>query len=403
MLVKTADPEDYAGIYDIIDKAFRQPRIERTMIDITMREDPGFRRGDLRIVEVDGKIVSMMMIIRRPLRIGSAIVNGAIVGPVATLPDYERRGYCSAVMRDAIRYMKAEGFDMTILWGHPWLYPHYGYSPAMLNTELVIKPRQDSSLEKDRCEFRPFEEADLEQITRIYNSNTATRTCAEVRSPKLWEWKPRGSAKLEVLADCKGEVVGYYCLGTDWGHPAALEVGALNDEVCEAIFNRLLETVVEKSLTELRCLVHPDHPFAHFAFWRGGEIRIRSGGGAGMARVLNLVSLLTKMEEEFERRLRYSELHDLNATLRISSEEESAILSIDHGQVSVSTEGIDVDHQLTIPLLCLNPLITGYKGIRELVKDPHIKVGGGERALRLIEVLFPTGYPGGGVLPLVWE
>lgn len=404
MMVGPADSEEYAEIYDMVYKAFKQSKLENTIIRVTTSEDSHFRKGDLRVVKVDGKIVSMMMLIRRPLRVGTAIVNGAIVAPVATHPEYQRKGYCSAVMRDAIEYMKAQGFDITILWGEPWLYPHYGYSPAMVKTEIVIKPKQRDSSEKGSYEFRSFTEADLEQITQIYHSNTATRTCAEVRSATMWEWKPGGSeAKLEALIDKKGEVIGYLALGTDWGRPCAHEIGVLNDEACGVIFNRLLEIAKRKSLKEFYCIIHPDHPFARFAFWHDGEIRIRSGGGAGMARLLNLVTFLTKMEREFERRLRYSEFYDRECTLKILSEEEFAVLDINHGRISIITDDVKSDYQLDIPLSCLNSLITGYKGIGELVKNPNVKVRGGKWAVRLIDVLFPIGLPYGGLLPLVWE
>ncbi len=405
MFVGAANPEEYAEIYDMVCKAFKQSKLENAIVKVTTTEDTNFRKGDLRIVKVDGKIVSMMMLIRRPLRIGTTIVNGAIVAPVATHPDYQRKGYCSAVMRNAIQYMKTQGFDITILWGNPWLYPHYGYSPAMMKTEIVIKPKQRGSSEKRSYEFRSFTKADLEQITQIYHSNTAARTCAEIRSARMWEWKPGGSeAKLEVLIDKKGKVIGYLALGTDWGRPCAHEIGVLNDEeACEVIFNYILEIAKSKSLKEFYCIVHPDHPFARFAFWHDGEIRIRSGSGAGMARLLNLVPLLTKMEKEFERRLHYSEFYDQECTLKILSEEGLAVLNINNGQVSVSADNVKSDYQLDIPLSCLNPLITGYKGISELVKNPNVKVRGGKLALRLINILFPTGFPYGGDIPLFWE
>lgn len=404
MIVRAARPEGYAEICDMVDKAFKQSKLERTIIKVTTGEDPNFQKGDLRVVEVDGKIVSMMMLIRRPLRIGTAIVKGAIVAPVATHPDYQKKSYCSAVMRNAIQYMKAQGFDVIILWGVPWLYPHYGYSPSMVKTELIIKPGKSGLAANVPCESRFFTETDLEQMTYIYHSNTATRTCAEIRSPTMWQWKPGGpEVKLEVVTDEKGGVVGYWVLGTDWGHPCAHEIGVLNDEACEVIFNSLLETMKQKGLEEFHCVIHPDHPFARFAFWHGGEIRIRSGGGSGMARVLNLGSILTKMEREFERRLCYSEFHDLECNLKISSDEGFAVLEINHGRVSVSRDSVKGDHQLNIPLACLNPLITGYKDIKELIKDPQVNVRDGRRALRLIEVLFPTDFPFGGCPPLVWE
>ncbi len=404
MVDGAAVPENYGEVYEVVDRAFKKARLEKSMIRIIVNEDPKFQKGDLRVAKADGKIVSMMMIVRRPLRIGTAIVNGAIVAPVATHPDYQKKGYCSAVMRDAVRYMEAQGFDLTILWGIPWLYPHYGYSPAMVKTEIVITAKQADLLKKQPYEFKSLTEADLEQITRIYHKNTATRTCAELRSPTMWEWKPEGSeAKLEVIADEKGRVIGYVALGTDWGRPCAHEIGVSNEEASGAVFNHLLEIIKSKGLKEFYCIIHPDHPFARFAFWRNSEMRIQSGGGAGMARVLNPVSLLTKMEQEFERRLNHSELQSLGCTLKISSEEGVATLDIDHGRVSATADNSKTDYGLDISLSSLNPLITGYKNIEELLKNAGVMVKGGKPAVRLIQVLFPSRFPYGGLLPLVWE
>jgi len=405
MIVRAAEPEEYPEICDMLSKAFKQSKIESTIIKVITSEDPNFHKGDLRVVEAEGKIVSMMMLMRRLLRIGTAVVNGAMVVPVATHPDHLGKGYCSAVMRNAIQYMGTQDLDITILWGIPWLYPHYGYSPAMMKTELVVKPTQSSSAENLPYERRSFAEADLEKMTYIYHTNTATRTCAEIRSQEMWDWKPGcPEANLEVFTDKDDEVIGYRALGTDWGsRPCAHEIGVSNDESCKVIFNSLLETAKQKELKEFYCIAHPDHPFARFVFWHDGEIRINRGGGAGMARVMNLLSLLTKMEKEFKRRLHYSELHEVECTLKISSDDESAVIIIDHGRVSITTENIKGDCELDIPLSCLNPLITGYKDIKELAKNPLVKVSGGREAIRLIEVLFPAGFPNGGNPPLVWE
>ena len=122
-----------------------------------------------------------------------------------------------------------------------------------------------------------------------------------------------------------------------------------------------------------------------------------------MVRILNLISLLFKMEKEFERRLNYSEFQDRQCSLKISSEEESASLDINRGRVSVIAENLKSEYQLDIPLSSLNPLVTGYKDISELVKNSNVKVRGGKSAVRLIQILFPNGLPYGGFLPLVWE
>lgn len=387
----------------MVDVAFKQSRIERPIIKVTTSEDLNFLKGDLRVVEVDGKIVSMMMLTRRPLRIGTAIVNGAIVGPVATHPDYQKKGYCSIVMRNAVQYMKTQGFDLTILWGIPRLYPRYGYSPSMMKTEIIVKPVDNGSAENASHEFRSFTEADLEQMTQIYHNNTATWTCSEIRSPKMLDWKSGGpKVELDVLTR-KSRVIGYWALGTDWyGRPCVHEIGVSNPEACESIFRILQETAKKKGVKELHCTTHPDHPFYRFAFRHGCDISIHSGE-AGMARVLNLVSLLTKMKNELERRVRFSEFHDSECNLQISSEEENAFLNFDQGRISIRAERTRCDYQLDVPLAGLNPLVTGFKDIRELVESPKVNVKGGKEGSRLIEVLFPRGFPFGGFPPLYWE
>jgi len=404
MIVKAADPEEYEAISEMVERANNHSTLESTIIKATTREDPAFQKGDLRVVKVDGTIMGTAMLIRRPIRIGTALVKGALVAPVATHPDHQRKGYCSAVMKNLIQYMQTQGLELSLLWGIPWLYPRYGYSPAMVKTELVIKPQQSASVETGPYESRPFKEADVPQITHIYHQNTATRTCAEVRAPTMWTWKPRSSTvTLEVVINTEGDVRGYFALGTDWGRPCAHEIGVQDEEACRDIWNRLLDTAQKKKLKEFVCLLHPSHPFTRFALHQNGEIRIRSEGGAGMARVLNLGPLLTTMEKEWTRRLSASALHGIECTLTIASGGQSAVFDITHGQVSVRETGTESDYQLDTPLECLNPLITGYKTISEIATNPQVNVKGGKRAMHLLDVLFPTRLPFGGHLPLFWE
>ncbi len=402
MIVRAAQPEEYRDVSALVDAAFKSP-LERRIMQVTVSMDPRFQSGDLRVVSVDGHVVSMMLLLRRPLRVGCAVVRGAIVAPVATHPDHQGKGYCSAVMRDAVAYMKTQEVDLTILWGVPWLYPRYGYSPAMVRTELVVKPTQPPVAATGACSVRPLVELDVEAVTQIYHTNTAIQTCAEVRSPAPWEWRPSGTTVVqEVVTEGAGTVVGYWSLGTDWGRACAHEVGVATPEACGVVFNRLLAAAKAKGVTEFPCLLHPNHPFTRFAFHHGGEVRIRSGGGAGMARVINLRSLLAAMSTEFEQRLRHSELHDFEGTLTIVSE-ETAVLHIDRGRVSTTAEMTGEGFQLDIPLSFCNPLITGYLDGNEVIQKPHVSVIGGAPARRLIEVLFPAGWPSGGFLPLVWE
>jgi len=405
MKVRAAKPEDYKEVGEMVHHTFPQDNdagLERCIVEVTTTEDPNFREGDLRVTEVEGKIVSMMLIIRRPMRIGTAVVNGAMVAPVATHPEHQRKGYCSAVMRDAISYMKRQNLDITILWGHPWLYPKYGYSPAMPFSRLVMNPERCKKVETEPYTLEPFDEHCIKEVTKIYHNNTATRTCAEVRSPELYEWKIRSpNVDFETVVDKKGEIVGYSVFTLQNPSENVPEIGVLNDLACGAVFNRILQLARERRIKEFFCVVPPDHPFSSFASWKNAEQRI-TRSGAGMIRVLNLVSVFKKMREEFERRLAHSEFHNLTSTLNIVGEEGAVQFEITEGKIKVNTDVTTGDYQLNIPLVSLNPLVTGYKSIHDLLQERALSMKG-KNIIRLVDVLFPKGFPFGGRLPLVWE
>ena len=110
-------------------------------------------------------------------------------------------------------------------------------------------------------------------------------------------------------------------------------------------------------------MIHPEHPFARYAFSHDGEIRMNRGWTAagrffaGMALVLNPLSLLTRMRKELAHRLRYSEFHDQKCTLTIYIGKEPITLDINHGQVQISKNHASGTYQLKTQPVYMNPLV----------------------------------------------
>jgi len=415
---RAAEEAEYEEILTMTQEAFRKAaggrstgELERNIVEATVTADPNFRKGDLRIVEAEGKIVSMILIIRRQARIGRAIVNNAIVAPVATRAGDEKKGYCTAVMRDAINYMKQQGFDITTLWGHPWLYTHYGYSPAMISPSIAIKPERCRSTEvKDTFTIQPYEETQAKAVTDIYHRNTISQVLAEIRNPESFEWKVHSpDVEFQTVIDKKGRVMGYYSIrDTAPSGRNVLEIGVANTEACKIIFNKLLEYTKERKLAELICPMTPQHPFAQFAYWQNAELRTTMASGAGMARILNMTALLDKMKEEFESRLNQSEFYNKTASLGVKTGKETTNLQIKDGEITVSTDKEKTDCTLEA-LSSLNSLVTGYKSIHELIERKEATINSGRaitknlNGIRLVNVLFPKSTPYGSNLPLFWE
>ena len=416
---RCAEEAEYKEIFTMTQEAFRKAaggrstgEFERNIVEATVAVDPNFSKGDLRVVEAEGKIVSMMLIIRRQVRIGKPIVNNAIVSPVATRVDREKKGYCSLVMRNAINYMKEQEFDLTTLWGHPWLYTHYGYSPAMVSPSVAIKPERCHPTEvKDTFTIQPYEETQAKTVTDIYHQNTINQVLAEIRNPEPFEWKIHNpNVEFQTVIDKKGRVIGYYASRqTAPSGRNLLEIGVANTEACKIIFNKSLDYAKEKKLTELICPMSPQHPFAKFAYWQNAELRTTMASGAGFARILNMTTLFDEMKKELESRLNHSEFYNKTLSLTVKTGKETTTFLIGNGEVMISTEEEKANYTLEVPLSSLNPLVTGYKSIYELLEKKEVVIDSNgaitekTSAIRLVDVLFPKGTPYEGNLPLVWE
>ncbi len=105
-----------------------------------MHRDPRFRPEHLRVVEIEGKIIGMMLFIERTVRIGIAKVRCAIVAPVATDATTKDVVFVRSSCATRCDWAIKDGFHLSMLWGHAWLYPRYGYAPGLKQYAMVLAP-----------------------------------------------------------------------------------------------------------------------------------------------------------------------------------------------------------------------------------------------------------------------
>src|SRR3712207_6020322 len=201
MRVRAARPGEYDAIIAMVERRFDPGDGAPRIVEATLRHDPRFRPEHLRVVEVDGRLAGMMLFIDRMVRVGSAKVRCGIVAPVATDAAYEGLGVASLVMRDALDWATQEGYHLSMLWGHIWLYPRYGYAPGLKAYDVVLPsglhPVGDASYT-----IRPATAGDAPALAVCYHVATATTTLAEIRSDEPWEWRPAdGRQFVEVVGD----------------------------------------------------------------------------------------------------------------------------------------------------------------------------------------------------------
>jgi putative acetyltransferase len=57
-------------------------------------------------------------------------IEGIGLGPMAVLPDYQRKGFGSALVEAGIKALIDRSYPFVIVLGHPDYYPRFGFEPA---------------------------------------------------------------------------------------------------------------------------------------------------------------------------------------------------------------------------------------------------------------------------------
>ena len=86
----------------------------------------------------DGKLVSVAGCYPLPLRIGDTSLLFATTGNEATLPEYEGRGYFTAIFTEIMKELELMGADGARLGGARQRYARFGYEPAGSSYQVIF-------------------------------------------------------------------------------------------------------------------------------------------------------------------------------------------------------------------------------------------------------------------------
>lgn len=169
MDIRTEKPEDLDAIRQVNMAAFGR-ETEANLVDRLRGIASTF---SLVAVESD-RIVGHLFF--SPVAVaGKCPSNLSILGlaPVAVLPDYQRQGIGTRLIREGLKQCARSGFGAVVVLGHPDFYPRFGFIPAstknlkceydvpdevFLVLELESGALQDcSGTVKYRSEFKIFE------------------------------------------------------------------------------------------------------------------------------------------------------------------------------------------------------------------------------------------------------
>ncbi len=114
VVIRKPKEEELRIVWEVMCGAFGEEPRERFRQQIW--EDSTFALEQIRIAEVDGKIVSHVWVAERPVFYrGQVVLPMGGIGGVGTLPEYRRRGLATQLLQDAIAYMERKGHAISML------------------------------------------------------------------------------------------------------------------------------------------------------------------------------------------------------------------------------------------------------------------------------------------------
>jgi len=326
-----------------------------------------------RVLEVEGRIVSVAQVSPHRLRLGRAaeVLKGD-VGGVATLPEYQGQGYGHAVMRDVVAWMRSAGYHLSRLGGYAPFYARFGYVPIPRRHILFpvgpVKAGATLIPAEEVCRLpaglpgglRPYDAGrDIIRQGDLYEMFNDRRSGAFLRDreaeARIAAHPPAADPDpLCVVYEVNGVAQGYALAHTAEPNPHVSQPSVtVSDIAFNPAYPEALVALVKHMLGEAHRrslpLVMVRMPFddALFGILREERIEFRlveqnEGLASNMMRIVNLESLLRAAAPELTANLAAAGLGGLllALTLEIAADDRRVALAIRDGEVRVSPDSI---------------------------------------------------------------
>ena len=126
MIIRQEIPEDIRDIYALNEQAFGQPQ-EANIIDKLRNHCEGW----LSLVAIETeKIVGHILFSSATIESKQGVVKGMGLAPMAVLPEMQRQGIGTQLVRRGIEYLGKIQCPFIIVLGHPEYYPRFGFELA---------------------------------------------------------------------------------------------------------------------------------------------------------------------------------------------------------------------------------------------------------------------------------
>ena len=126
-LIREEIPEDHAAIREVNRIAFSGNQ-EAEIVD--RLRSAGIVVVSLVAIEND-EIAGHILFSELPIETDQGIIEAASLAPMAVIPNWQRRGIGSALVRRGLELCRERGKSIVVVVGHPGYYPRFGFSAEL--------------------------------------------------------------------------------------------------------------------------------------------------------------------------------------------------------------------------------------------------------------------------------
>ncbi|HMC11216.1 MAG TPA: N-acetyltransferase [Pirellulaceae bacterium] len=123
--IRAERPEDSAQVRYVNELAFGQP-VEADLVERLRRA----ATDSLSLVAEDDGVVGHILFTPVVVESAGRQVVGMGLAPMAVLPDRQRQGIGSQLVRRGLDIVRERGCPFVVVVGHPEYYPRFGFEPA---------------------------------------------------------------------------------------------------------------------------------------------------------------------------------------------------------------------------------------------------------------------------------
>lgn len=127
IVIRKEQENDYKRVYEVNQLAFQQES-ESKLIE-KIRKGKNFIPELSLVAEVNGKIVGHILFSKIKI-VGDSIFDSLALAPMAVIPEFQKKGIGSELIKSGIEKAKELCFNSIIVLGHKDYYPKFGFKKA---------------------------------------------------------------------------------------------------------------------------------------------------------------------------------------------------------------------------------------------------------------------------------